>query len=192
MSINRILLISAALLLPLSACGGGDDDNGAGGSGGSGNSCPHDYSKFTPTAGVSLRNDLLAPSGVFRVSCTISGTCHGSETASQANLYLGPGSDYDGGAATTDQATLVFSKLVGVSAAAAPSLSRVAASDPENSFLMHKLDGCLDEIKDKCTGASGATTDHPCGDSMPRGNPLLSAADRDMVRSWIKNGAQNN
>ncbi|MBX3191096.1 MAG: hypothetical protein KF819_29130 [Labilithrix sp.] len=63
-------------------------------------------------------------------------------------------------------------------------LDFVKAGAPEESFLMHKLDGTHCALDKDC--AKGA-----CGQEMPPGE-LLSVADRDNVRRWIAQGAKNN
>jgi hypothetical protein len=55
-------------------------------------------------------------------------------------------------------------------------LDRVEPNDPENSYLIHKLEG-----------RSGIV-----GDRMPPSEPFLSSAHIDVIRQWINAGAQNN
>ena len=54
-------------------------------------------------------------------------------------------------------------------------LDRVEPGDPDNSYIIHKLEG---------TNAVGSR--------MPQGGPFLDQATIDMVRQWITDGAANN
>ena len=56
------------------------------------------------------------------------------------------------------------------------SLMRVKPGDPDNSYLVRKLEG-----------GPGIT-----GSRMPQGGPFLSPEDLQLVRSWISQGAPNN
>ena len=63
--------------------------------------------------------------------------------------------------------------LVGVASTQQPAVLRVAPGDPENSYLIHKLEGRA--------GIEGVR--------MPFGGPFLSDAEIDQVRAWITAGA---
>jgi uncharacterized protein (TIGR03118 family) len=69
-----------------------------------------------------------------------------------------------------------FSSIVGVHSIEQPTLMRVQPNDPDNSYLIHKVEGA--------TGITGAR--------MPLGGPALSQSTIDQIRSWISSGAQNN
>jgi uncharacterized protein (TIGR03118 family) len=69
-----------------------------------------------------------------------------------------------------------FAALVGVASLEQPALRRVKAGDPDNSYLIQKLEGL-----------AGIT-----GSRMPLGGPFLDQATIDQIRSWIANGAPNN
>jgi hypothetical protein len=69
-----------------------------------------------------------------------------------------------------------FAALVGVASLEQPSLMRVKAGDPDNSYLIRKLEGLA--------GISGSR--------MPLGGPFLDQATIDQVKSWISAGALNN
>jgi uncharacterized protein (TIGR03118 family) len=68
-----------------------------------------------------------------------------------------------------------FSNIVGVASIEQPALMRVKPNDPDNSYLIHKVQGT--------PGISGA--------QMPFGGPPLSQSTIDQIRSWISSGAQN-
>ena len=69
-----------------------------------------------------------------------------------------------------------FSNLVGVASLEQPGLLRVKPNDPDNSYLIHKVEGTA--------GITGA--------QMPFGGPPLSQDTINQIRSWIASGAANN
>lgn len=114
----------------------------------------------------SLSTSVMSPTlddiqaSVFTVSCS-SGGCHSGPT----------GGSLPGGMDLTS-ADASFANLVGVSSIQQPSLSRVAAGDPDNSYLVQKLEG---------TAATG--------NRMPLGGGALDQAVIDDIRQWISDGA---
>ena len=97
---------------------------------------------------------------VFVPNCAVSG-CHTGPTGNN----LPAGMDLS----TADAS---FANLVGVASRQQPTLSRVAAGDPDNSYLVQKIEG---------TAASGQR--------MPLGGGALDPAVIDDIRLWIANGA---
>jgi uncharacterized protein (TIGR03118 family) len=69
-----------------------------------------------------------------------------------------------------------FAALVGVASLEQPALRRVKAGDPDNSYIIQKLEGAA--------GISGSR--------MPLGGPFLDQATIDQIKSWIASGAPNN
>jgi hypothetical protein len=133
----------------------------------------------TPT--VSFAADIVP---IIQPSCAIAGnTCHGTTTGESEGLYLG---SYDGG---TD-ASFVVQGLVGTASLEDPSMVIVKASDPSNSYLMHKLDGDMCTLATSCASSTTQYTD--CGQQMPYSSPPLDEATRDIIRRWIAQGAKNN
>jgi hypothetical protein len=65
-----------------------------------------------------------------------------------------------------------FAALVGVTSLEVPALKRVTAGDPNNSYVIHKLEGT-----------------QSVGVRMPQGGPFLSQSDINLVRAWIQAGA---
>jgi hypothetical protein len=93
-------------------------------------------------------------------------------TCSNAGCHTGPtGNILPGGMDLTD-ANASFNSLVGVASLQVPALSRVAANDPDNSYLIQKLEG---------TAAGGIR--------MPFGGGALDPALIADIREWISNGA---
>ena len=103
--------------------------------------------------------DTTDPSG--RLACT---TCHtnaGGRTP-PVGLNLVSGVSYN--------------SLVGVSSGEKPGLLRVAPGDPENSYIIHKLEGRAAIV----------------GVRMPRGNgPFLTEGQLLVIKRWIELGAKN-
>ena len=72
---------------------------------------------------------------------------------------------------------MAYANLVGVASRQKPALQRVAAGDPENSYLVHKLEGRADIV----------------GQRMPRtAGPFLTEGQLMVMRRWIALGAPNN
>ena len=93
-------------------------------------------------------------------------------TPTCSGCHTGPmGETLPGGMDLTD-ADASFANLVGVPSIQVPELSRVEAGDPDNSYLIHKLEGTASE-----------------GAQMPLGGPPLDQAIIDDIRQWIADGA---
>ncbi len=113
------------------------------------------FTLTTATSGATLDEIQAA---VFTPSCA---GCHSGPTSNS----LPSGMDL------TD-ADASFDALVGVASLQQPAILRVAAGDPDNSYLVQKLEG---------TAATGGR--------MPVGGPFLDQATMDDIREWITNGA---
>jgi mono/diheme cytochrome c family protein len=94
-------------------------------------------------------------------------TCSGCHTGGGSSL---PGSMNLSNAAAT------YAALVGVASTEIPSILRVTAGDPDNSYLVDKIEGSPGIV----------------GSRMPQGGAPLSATLIANVRTWIAEGAQNN
>jgi hypothetical protein len=68
-----------------------------------------------------------------------------------------------------------YGLLVGIPSAEDPGISRVTPGNPDNSYLIRKLEGGPGIV----------------GVQMPFGGPYLPQASIDVIRQWITNGAQN-
>jgi hypothetical protein len=66
-----------------------------------------------------------------------------------------------------------YAMLVGVSSLERPGVLRVAPGDPNNSYVIHKLEGT-----------------QSVGERMPAGLPALPQASINVIRQWITDGAQ--
>ena len=73
------------------------------------------------------------------------------------------------------RAGVAHASLVGVPSSAKPGAIRVIPGDPENSYLIHKLEGRPGIV----------------GTPMPRGNALLSEGQIRVIKRWIELGARN-
>ena len=65
-----------------------------------------------------------------------------------------------------------FAALVGVTSLEVPALKRVTAGDPNNSYVIHKVEGT-----------------QAVGQRMPLGGPFLSQTQIDQIRACIQAGA---
>lgn len=112
-----------------------------------------------PATFTEVRDELLV------TSCALS-SCHGGGTGDLTMSADDPGA--------------IYGALVDVPSVHDPAILRVKPGDPDNSFLIQKLEGTH----------ANANEDN---EAMP---PPLGLADRDpemieRVRSWIENGAPN-
>ena len=113
-----------------------------------------------PPPANSLSNDVQP---ILTANCTDS-NCHGGATPAQGlNLSLGQ----------------TFANTVGVPAGQVATLNRVEPGDPDNSYLIRKLEGTA--------GAVGGVNTQ-----MPLGRNALDQSVIDVIRAWIADGAQNN
>jgi len=123
---------------------------------------------------VSFSNDVVP---IFVESCAFS-SCHGAASGGNNGIKLGSKT-------TTVQPSEIHDALVGKPAPELASMSLVTAGDPSKSYLMHKMDG------DQCTFDKQCTNE-TCESSMPQGSDVLKPEQRDVIRRWIAQGAQNN
>jgi hypothetical protein len=157
--------------------------------------CPASTAGIDFQAPVSFKTDIY---DAFLVnSCGGGIGCHAN--AASSGLALG---EVD---APLDTAVVVADLTTRKSDLA--EVANVIAGNWEGSFFMQKLDGCQNHSGFTCNeDADGlfysACTDKPspCGDAMPASegdssNPNaypITKAQRDKVRVWIQQGAQNN
>jgi hypothetical protein len=133
------------LTAAIASCGGG-------GGGSYGSTTPNP----TPGGGNALQANFTSiQDNVFTPICT---ACHTGAGAPQG-LRLDSANSY--------------ALLVGVASQEQPSLQRVAAGDPNNSYLIKKLEGTAS-----------------VGGRMPLGGTPLAQADINVIRQWITDGAQ--
>jgi len=114
---------------------------------------------LTPTFSSIQRDIFEAADSSGRPSCS---SCHNPNGGAfrQVGLDLSTAGSYD--------------SIVGVASREKPGLLRVAAGDPENSYLLHKLEGRADII----------------GGRMPNRGPFLSDGQLAIIRRWIELGAR--
>lgn len=114
-----------------------------------------------PTFSAIQRDIFAAADSSGRVACT---SCHNAQGAPfAANLNLAGANAY--------------AQLVNVPSTGKPGAIRVIPGDPDNSYLVQKIEG-----------APGIV-----GQRMPRNSgPFLTPGQVLIIRTWIRQGAQNN
>ena len=114
---------------------------------------------LTPTFSSIQRDIFNATDSAGRVACT---GCHNAQRLA-GNLNLADGSSY--------------AQLINVASSGKAGAIRVIPGDPENSYLIHKIEGRRDIV----------------GQRMPRtAGPFLTDNQIAIIRRWIEEGAQNN
>jgi mono/diheme cytochrome c family protein len=103
---------------------------------------------------------------IFTASCALSG-CHGSGNLQppEKPMNLSAGQAY--------------TNTVNVSSAQLGSMDRIEPGQPDQSYLVHKIQGTHLQV-----GGSGVR--------MPAGGSPLSQSQIDLIRTWIAQGAANN
>lgn len=165
--------------------GGGSTAAGAGGDGAGGNGGDMNCIDHGPVDPMSpivfFKPDVVQK--IFQKKCSLTTSCHGGvQMGSTAQPYLGPLSGAP--LAVDTEVKQVYMDIVGVAAVKEPGMNIVEPGHPETSFLMYKIDHELTCSRLKC-GAD-------CGDPMPQKDTQLTKDDRDTVRRWIAQGAQDN
>jgi len=111
---------------------------------------------------VTLSRDVQP---IFTVNCLFSGCHAGSSPEEGMSLVAGQ----------------AFSNVVNVAARQLPSMNRVTPNLPDNSYLVHKVQGTHLDV-----GVGGS------GSRMPLGRSPLSQGDINLIRAWIQAGARRN
>ncbi len=156
---------AAVAILLLAGCGAGSgeglDENGVPLGQASAPACKSAGTppETPPQPGAPLEPTLASiQANVFSPTCAVSG-CHGG-TAAQQGMRLDPG--FSAG------------NLICVLVPRDPSKIRVIPGDPNNSFIIQKLEGKPIPL---------------LGDQMPQGGQPLPQSTIDVIRQWIQNGA---
>jgi hypothetical protein len=139
-----VCIVGAAMALLVGCAGNGEglDDNG------------RPLSEGEPAGDLEPTIESIQEH-VFTPRCV---SCHSGATA-RNNLHL-------------DDAQTSYDNLVGVAAVEYPALFRVAAGNPDDSYLIHKLEGTQE-----------------VGSRMPLNGPYLEQSTVDVIRQWISDGA---
>jgi hypothetical protein len=180
--VNKATLFCLAAAITAGAAvftGCGSDGDGDGDGGGTSGDC-FDYSTFDGSEPeTTLRADVLP---VFQTSCGIAGgTCHGiANNSLPGQAYLG---EALGTTMTDEQIAEVLEQNVNVASVKGGTMRLIVPNDPENSFLMAKVDGLCGDIQ---------CTDGDCGDAMPQTGGPLKSENKEKIRRWIAQGAQDN
>jgi hypothetical protein len=148
---GRALLATAALVFALASAG-----------------CDEKLSDLTgptpnlePTFSSIQREIFDTTDSSGRLACTNCHTNVGRNPSGGLNLVSG----------------VSYASLVRVASTGKPGATRVIPGDPDNSYIVHKLEGSADIV----------------GVRMPRGNgPYLTDGQILVIKRWIANGAPNN
>ena len=181
----RIAFLLSTVPLGLAACssnspGAATPPGDAGSEASAGDSgCPPYHSTADLSTPVSFGSNVMP---IFQQNCAAQQFCHGDPNFAPLQPVLG---SPDGG---IDAAT-VLSQIVGVKSVEDPTMNLVAARDPANSYLMHKLDGDQCTLAQQCKGTAYSSVYPNCGSQMPLSAVPLAVTDRDTVRAWIQQGA---
>jgi hypothetical protein len=100
---------------------------------------------------------------IFTVSCALSG-CHAGGSPS-AGMNLSDGQAYQ--------------NIVNVPSVGLASMNRVTPGEPDNSYLIHKIQGTQASV-----GGGGSR--------MPLIGCCLAQSQIDTIRAWVEAGAENN
>jgi hypothetical protein len=164
------------------------------------------------TSTISYRKDLLTPPSPavgFEFSCGLSSSCHHDPVHNPKTdrVFLGCNQMNMSCTAMGDIAETVYAGLVGNPEAGSLVMSQelqtmpyVKPGDPDNSYLVRKLEGTLSNLK--CVPAAmdpivANATSEPvtptpdCGTQMPltaNPDPAFNAK----VRAWVQQGALDN
>jgi len=182
---NMTILASLAVVAAFAGAIGCSSTSSSGtGSSGSSSSTP-----------VSFKTDVMP---ILQQGCTISSECHGQTgNAGEENLYLGQHqTSLDGEPVDPTVAMMVQQGIVGVKSMEDPSMNLITASDPANSYLLHKLNGDQNSLESDCAkGVCGSQSCQPpttCGVQMPMTGSMLAPSDIATITNWITQGALNN
>jgi len=161
-----------ALALSSASCGGGDDKPNTTGGG----CADFDYAKWTPNATpVTLQANVMP---IFTAQCSLATACHGKGATNEPILGDLP-------MMNTLTAADIKANIVGKASKEVPTWQYVNAGNPQQSYLMHKVENANPGCGLACT----SSTPGGCSTQMPSSAPPLSASDQDIIRNWIKQGA---
>ena len=124
-------------------------------------------------APVSFSREVAPILGTAGQTCSFRSSCHGTELTSNG-LYL-----------ADPIAARLHGRLVGVPSRHLPSMPIIKAGDPQSSYLMRKLDNTHCQLSSRCDKGD-------CGLAMPFNSDPLEPDVRNIVRTWILEGAPNN
>lgn len=141
------MVLPLLLLFAVASCGGG-------GGGGSGGNSGDSYTDDPPTSSAPDPTLNSIQAEVFTPICT---ECHAGASAPQG-LRLEDGMSYG--------------MLVNVASSEVPSLDRVEPGNPDDSYIIRKLEGTAS-----------------VGERMPLGGPYLDTETIAAIRQWISDGA---
>jgi hypothetical protein len=190
---SAIVAGSFATIVVATGCSSSSSGGGNCGTGGANGMMCNPPNSSNPTPAYTSCANLMSPTvsfskdivPTFNDSCGVSNACHQPPAnPAVANLVLGLP---DGGVS----ADMVIQSIVGKNALENKNMEIVKAGDPDNSYMMHKIDGDQCLYSTTCN-ATGNPIYNNCGLQMPYNSGVIDQTTRDNIRRWIAQGAQNN
>jgi len=186
---------------------GGSSSGGSSSGGGNGDKCEV---KVNPSAAPVSFKDNVMP--IFGFACAGS-SCH-SGSRPKAELFLGPKCEFDSATKgcnypttadpskpegpqplTAEDLNKVYADLM-ENSVTAPAVKRIAANDPDASFLIDKVAGIHNDKNLTCQNTETNAEVGPCGQYMPyTGGPLCKTGSTGPARvetivNWVAQGAK--
>ena len=137
-----------------------------------GNALDGEFTSAFPSGNGAAGGTFTAQFRVVGVQPTLQSIQTNVFTPTCSGCHTGTGAQLPGSLNLTSVGTS-FANLVGVASVERPALQRVAAGAPDNSYLIHKLEGGPNIV----------------GSRMPIGAAPLDQATITAIRQWITNGA---
>jgi hypothetical protein len=161
------------LVLFTASCGGDDSKPSTTGGG-----CTNfDYGKWTPNATpVSFETSVMP---ILNAQCSLATACHGKGAINEPILGDLPNM-------MTLTAADIKANIVGKSSKEVTTWQYVNAGNPQQSYLMRKIE----DANPGCGLACTSTPPAGCATQMPNGANALSPSDQDLIRNWIQQGAK--
>jgi hypothetical protein len=137
------------------------------------NALDGEYSGALPSGDGAQGGNFVAQFEIVGIQPTLQSIQDNLFTPTCAGCHTGPASTTLPSGLDLTSLSMSFMSLVGTPSVQQPGLQRVAAGNPDASYLVQKLEGTA-----------------PSGSQMPLGGPVLDQATIDAIRAWITAGAQ--
>jgi hypothetical protein len=165
-------ILSLPLALSVASCSG--DDSKPGTTTGGGNCAHFNYATYMASATPVPFDTQVVP--LMNLTCALGVACHSMGSSHPPAL---------GGTGSTPAS--IKAAIVGINSTEVASMKYVVAGDPQNSYLMRKIEEENPGCGLMCTPP--AASPMGCSTRMPSLAPALTAAEQTTFRDWIKQGA---